>query len=523
MFSVDSNRDLHLSDQPSFFDSTCSDFIFQSSRISFDKNEDLSCATQEKFLLLCKPLDSGISIQGNFSLYKDFLIYYESESLMFGLNLSYAQMQIKNDLPQKIFLTRNQKSYELTFFDKKVLDAWIIQLNKICVRVDFDQQYQILEMKEVGKNFIVYRVQDKKSCNLFSAKVFNKESPNNLQSSVNKLNMMDEIQIMRQLDHKSILKLHQVYETENSICLITDLIHNNTLQGLLPVSKYGPSLGKFDLVEIMSSLLQVVSYLASQNILHRNLKASNILVEDGNKIKLFNFSLATIQKRRLSNVLSCEERPQIEEHEDDIFSVGCIFFQLLFGNLLLEKFDPLDIWDKNQRSFLFNIILKEIFCDKSQIDKRGLDLLLKLITKDPNQKVSADLALGHPYFEPPRHFILGCSSHRKLSQPLRKVQIGESLLLGPSVRSQQVTGERSLTSRLFPKESLLEFEKPSFYKIHEDLNLSLEDNLSLTTDTPCSSEDPSPQGKSSAVKPKFIIKSIKNIYPRAITNLKKRE
>jgi serine/threonine protein kinase len=77
----------------------------------------------------------------------------------------------------------------------------------------------------------------------------------------------------------------------------------------------------------------------------------------------------------------------------DIFSVGIIFHYLLFGCSVFQGKKYNEILQQNRNCHLsFD---KEMY---SKLSPKTFDLLTRMLEKDPSKRISADTALGHPYF-----------------------------------------------------------------------------------------------------------------------------
>ena len=145
---------------------------------------------------------------------------------------------------------------------------------------------------------------------------------------------------MKQLDHKYITQLHQVFETENSLYLVLELIEGQTLENILKkTTKFNETKYK----DLIKKILEALVYLGSQNIIHRDLKPDNILVDKNNSIKIIDFGLATkidgkeyiFQKCGTPGYIAPEvfkydkNKPETTYNQKcDVFGVGCILFYM---------------------------------------------------------------------------------------------------------------------------------------------------------------------------------------------------
>eukprot|EP00434_Breviolum_minutum_P018714 symbB.v1.2.016514.t1/scaffold1256.1/size241426/2 len=107
--------------------------------------------------------------------------------------------------------------------------------------------------------------------------------------------LKNEIEIMKAVDHPNIIMLYEIFEDHRYLCLVMELCSGGTLLGRLKLT------GHFceDHTAIcMKQILRAVFYLHRNWIVHRDLKAENVLLsttENLNKtlLKISDFGLST--------------------------------------------------------------------------------------------------------------------------------------------------------------------------------------------------------------------------------------
>ena len=87
---------------------------------------------------------------------------------------------------------------------------------------------------------------------------------------------------MRVLNHKNILKLYEVFETEHSIYLVVDLLCGGELVSRIQSNKKPPTY--LDIVMLSKNLLEALQHLHSKGIMHRDIKPENLLLRDESNI-----------------------------------------------------------------------------------------------------------------------------------------------------------------------------------------------------------------------------------------------
>ena len=183
----------------------------------------------------------------------------------------------------------------------------------------------------------------------------------------------------------------------------------------------------------MKQLLEGLAYCHAQKVLHRDIKGSNLLISHDGQLKLADFGLARAydsekQHEYTNRVITLWYRPpelllgaSMYGPAIDMWSAGCIFAELLLRKPILpgkNEFEQIDLifkllgtpdeaeWPRCKELQYYDLILSQVprkysnrFDDKfSTLDPTAKDLLRKLLTLDPEKRISADEALNHEYF-----------------------------------------------------------------------------------------------------------------------------
>ncbi|VDN03325.1 unnamed protein product [Thelazia callipaeda] len=170
-------------------------------------------------------------------------------------------------------------------------------------------------------------------------------------SSLHKL--FREVKIMKQLDHPNIVKLYQVIETDNTLYLVMEYASGGE------VFDYLVAHGRMKEKEARAKFRQIVSavqYLHQKNIIHRDLKAENLLLDSDMNIKIadFGFSNQFVIGNKLDTF--CGSPPyaapelfqgkKYDGPEVDVWSLGVILYTLVSGSL---PFDGQNLKDLRER------------------------------------------------------------------------------------------------------------------------------------------------------------------------------
>jgi len=251
-----------------------------------------------------------------------------------------------------------------------------------------------------------------------------------------------EIKILQLLKHDNVVNLQEICRSKASqynrfkstFYLVFDLCDHD-LAGLLCNVNVKFNLG--EIKKVMQQLLNGLYYIHSNKILHRDMKAANILITKNGLLKLADFGLArafsqTIKKtapnRYTNRVVTLWYRPPellLGERNYgpaiDLWGAGCIMaemwvrspimqgsseqHQLTLITQLCGSITP-EVWPGVDQLDLYNRIdlpknakrkVKERLVAYMK-DQHALDLQDKLLTLNPEKRIDSDSALNHDFF-----------------------------------------------------------------------------------------------------------------------------
>lgn len=236
-----------------------------------------------------------------------------------------------------------------------------------------------------------------------------------------------EICLLKELKHKNIVRLYDVLHSDKKLTLVFEHCDQD-------LKKYFDSLnGEIDLDVVKSFLYQLLRGLAfchSRNVLHRDLKPQNLLINKNGELKLADFGLARAfgipVKCYSAEVVTLWYRPpdvlfgaKLYTTSIDMWSAGCIFAEL--ANAGRPLFPGSDVDDQLKRIFkMLGTPTEETWPDFTtlpdykpfplyppaqglaqvtvKLNSRGRDLLQRLLVCNPALRLSADEAMTHSYF-----------------------------------------------------------------------------------------------------------------------------
>jgi calcium-dependent protein kinase len=258
----------------------------------------------------------------------------------------------------------------------------------------------------VGSTSKVYQATNKLTGNLVAIKQidFTRLNGSMLIETVRKRwcrQIENEINILSGISHPNLIGLHEVFQDQSNVYIVTDLYQGDELFTLLSNHQ---TLPETYVKSVIQQLLSAIQYCHSHNIVHRDLKLENIMLAQskiGSKIHLIDFGLST-SKTPPYNLLAGSEyylAPEVidkfYDSQCDIWSVGVMMYILITGT------PPFNASTQTEtRRLIQNGIWGFHDSQWKKISQEAKCLLKNLLVVDPTQRYTATQALQCSWFQP---------------------------------------------------------------------------------------------------------------------------
>nr|XP_040583223.1 cyclin-dependent kinase 2-like [Lepeophtheirus salmonis] len=290
--------------------------------------------------------------------------------------------------------------------------------------------FQKIEKIGEGTYGVVYKAKDKVTNQFVALKKIRLETECEGVPST----AIREISVLKELDHPNVVQLLEVVHSDQKLYLVFEFLNKDLKKQLddMEISDRSvqPGLSEDLAKSYLRQLLDGIAYCHSHQVLHRDLKPQNLLLDNAGVIKLADFGLA--------RAFSVPTRPHTHEVVTlwyrapeillgaktystpvDVWSLGCIFAEMLTKRALFPGDSEIDQLfrifrtmgtpDENDWPGVSQLpdfkpvfprwepqSLKSVM--PSNLCSEGMDIFLKLLTYDPRKRISARDALKHPYF-----------------------------------------------------------------------------------------------------------------------------
>lgn len=223
-----------------------------------------------------------------------------------------------------------------------------------------------------------------------------------LQSPEEKERLLNEVAIMRKLDHPNIIKVMEYFQDEKYFYIVTELCTGGELfDRIIEADRHRFS--EIKAATIMLQVLSAVSFCHANNIVHRDLKPENLLLSAKSlesTLKVIDFGLSknfdpnSKMKHKMGTIfyMAPEVLKGLYDEKCDIWSCGVIAYILLSGSPPFKGPN-----DEATHRLIEGAKLNFETKVWKGISDDAKKFLSKMICKDPAQRYSAAEALKDPW------------------------------------------------------------------------------------------------------------------------------
>ena len=285
-------------------------------------------------------------------------------------------------------------------------------------------KYEVLEVVGEGAYGIVYKCRNKETGKFVAIKKFKE-----VEDELVKKTMKRELRMLQRMHHENIVDFVEAFKRKGNLFLVFEYVEKNLLE-ILQDSPRGlePKLIR----HFMYQLCKAIKYLHDQNVIHRDVKPENLLVNENMDLKLCDFGFARLisgsSKERLTDYVATRwyRAPELlltqGEYgpEVDYWAIGCIMGELVDGNPLFpgeNEIDQLHCIQKVLGNFtdeqVYMFYANPIYSGKDLLEvdkpetlewrylgklpKNAISFMKGLLELDPKKRLNGVTVFQHPY------------------------------------------------------------------------------------------------------------------------------
>ncbi|CAD8168093.1 unnamed protein product [Paramecium pentaurelia] len=337
---------------------------------------------------------------------KSYFIYINQDSIDIGESFQKIKYVIPMNLQTIIDWKVNQENQNLEAFaicwkgkwryfyaDQNVLLRVKEHMDRKVVYKSLDPFFTITEKIEANQKSSILLVQRNENEQIFACKEMKKLN------QYSQLLFQNEVEALKQLSHKNLVKLIEVYETDDQYQIVMQYLKGGSLNQCLKYCK----LNNREVDVIIQQIMEGINYMHNNGFVHRDMKPDNIVFNDlgqFSQLKIIDFGIT----KKIEDLEKDKDMkfgtpgymaPEIFDYKQqitekvDIFACGAILYQMLTGQKLIAGNSTKQIMENNKNFIMNTQILSKIKQSDYKI------LVQYMLEKDPQKRISANQVINY--------------------------------------------------------------------------------------------------------------------------------
>src|SRR5215472_6307033 len=216
-----------------------------------------------------------------------------------------------------------------------------------------EARYEVLAELGSGGMGVVYKARDRETGEVVALKVLRAELASN---PVWMERFKEELRLARRITHKNVCRIHDFVRAEDCAYISMEFVDGDSLRQIL--NRFG-ALNARTCATITRQICAGLQEAHAQNVIHRDMKPENVMLDHKGQIKLMDFGIASspwAQEREDSRILGTPAYMAPEQAEgaqvdgrSDIYSVGLILYEMTTGRPAFPGNTPVETTLKQVR------------------------------------------------------------------------------------------------------------------------------------------------------------------------------
>jgi formylglycine-generating enzyme required for sulfatase activity len=204
-----------------------------------------------------------------------------------------------------------------------------------------------------------------------------------------------EAKLAARLEHTNIVPVHEFNQADGRYYIAMGLMLKGSLKDIL--EKHGPR-SSAQAKAILEQVAAAMAYAHERGVIHRDLKPGNILIDEHDVVKIADFGFAKAMSTASSLSLSVTGgvlgtpaymapelwRGKPASEQSDIYSMGCIAYEMLAGKVLFEGESGAEIMSKH-------VMDGPVF--EMDLPDAWQELIEKCLARDPKERYTSVKAM----------------------------------------------------------------------------------------------------------------------------------